>query len=282
MKKILSSLEQIANKTSKLCRKINHPKKVAFMHIPKCAGSSVMSSLRKNDTTSWAGHIDGPETRVTYAHYMANQPPKWNLEFERELYKLRQVLLINKFKKRYPIISGHVPFIHTLKETYPEYYFFTIIRSPISRFLSAFNYEIAQQKTGDTYLKLIENKGIDYAFDQYLDSERAILEGNLLSIFLSECGKQELDFKVIEEKAFRGINYFDFIGTTENIGLVTEELQKQKLIVSNIENKNVTNKKQNTTAIKTQDNLQESQKNKVKELCKIDEKLYNYLADENI
>jgi len=97
MKIILSSLEQIANKTSKLCRKINHPTKVAFMHIPKCAGSSIMSSLRKNDRMSWAGHIDGVETRVAYTHYLANQPPKWSLEFERELYKLRQALLIDKF-----------------------------------------------------------------------------------------------------------------------------------------------------------------------------------------
>ena len=192
MRKVFSSLEQFSNKTAQLCREASSPKKVAFMHIPKCAGSSIMESLRRDYKASWAGHIDGPKTRADYTYYYRkNSEPKSVLESEREVYKYRQILLIDRFQKNYPIISGHIPFLHSLKSNYPNYFFFTVIREPTSRFLSAFNFSLKKGNLGKINLKLVEEKGIDYAFDQYLASNRAILEGSLLTVFLAECGKLE-------------------------------------------------------------------------------------------
>ncbi len=234
MKSIFIHTEKVASKIGSVCGNIAHPQKVTFMHIPKCAGTSIMSSLRDKDQMSWAGHIDGPKTRTDYNQYMKRQRSKseWNLEIERELYQLRQALLIEKFNRGYPVITGHVPFIHTLKLAHPNYYFFTVVRSPISRFLSAFNYDIAQEKEGSSYLDLLKSKGIDYAFDQYIDSERAVLEGNLLIVFLGEGGKEKLDTDVIKEKAYQAIDCFDFIGLNENMKSVAEELRRKRIIKS--------------------------------------------------
>ena len=282
MNTIFASLEQIANKTSQFCKRINYPQKVAFMHIPKCAGSSIMESLRQNNKASWAGHIDGPKTRYDYTYYFReNSNIESILEFEKEVYKYRQILLIDRFQKNHPIISGHIPFLHCLKSSYPDYFFFTVIREPISRFLSAFNFSLRKGNLGTINLKLVEEKGIDYAFEKYLDLERSILEGSLLSIFLAECGKEEIELNNIEKKAYRGIDIFDCIVTSEKIDLLSEELKKRKIIKSKIGRYNVTNKAKNRFAMKTQTNLSNLQKNKLEERCYLDSKIYAFIINKS-
>jgi len=279
MKIILSNIENLTRKTSQVCRRVNYPRKVAFMHIPKCAGSSIMEALRESDKMAWEGHVDGPKTRSDYVYYyLDNQLQNSFLEVEKEIYKFRQTLLIEKFNKNYPIISGHVPFLHSLKSNYSSYFFFTVVRNPIDRFLSAFNFALQLGKLEAVNLDLVQARGIDYSFEKYLESEQAILEGNLLTLFLGEYGKEKLDFTVLEKRAYMGVTCFDFIGTSENVKEISNTLKKNKLIQHEIGKTNVT-KAINHNQVKTTQNLTNFQKNKIQELCQRDDDIYSFILD---
>ncbi|MFM6350230.1 MAG: hypothetical protein ACKPFK_34580, partial [Dolichospermum sp.] len=114
MNSIFDNIERISNYTNKLSRRMGYAKPSAFMHIPKCAGTSIMTAVRFQRKASWVGHIDRPKTRQEYiSYFFDNEGGLSVIEQEVNLYKFRQSLLIQLFKNNYPIISGHVPFLHT-------------------------------------------------------------------------------------------------------------------------------------------------------------------------
>lgn len=66
LSELYKRVERVSVSITRKCRESAYRRKVAFMHIPKCAGTSVMECIRKNNLASWSGHIDGPKTRSDY------------------------------------------------------------------------------------------------------------------------------------------------------------------------------------------------------------------------
>jgi len=269
--------ERISNRLSKICRQNNCQKKVAFMHIPKCAGTSVMESLRRNRQSSWQGHVDGPKTRADYLKYFAgetNSLSRW--EMEQCIYKYRQAILLEKFKQNAPIISGHVPFFKALKYDYPDYYFFTIVRNPIDRWISYFNFGIKRGLHENITPELITSKGISYVFDQVLDSESGFLEAHILSQFFSEPKGFEVSKMTTSSSMNLTMGMFDYIGHTENMDELRVVLCKEGIISENdlIGRHNSTRSEKYDSNIVSLHSLSSRQKFQLESLCANDCKLY--------
>ncbi|MFM6477122.1 MAG: sulfotransferase family 2 domain-containing protein, partial [Dolichospermum sp.] len=269
---IFDHIERTSNYTNKLSRRMGYAKPSAFMHIPKCAGSSIMTALRSHRKASWAGHIDGPKTRQEYINYFFDNESSLNaIEPEVNLYKFRQSLLIQLFKNNYPIISGHVPFLHTLKNKYPEYCFFTVVRNPLNRFISFFNFGLVKNQISlntQPISEILHEKGINYVFDALLDSEKGQFEANLLTIFFSECGKYSYNLEDAQKKAINGILMFDYIGITEELSKLQNYLHNENIIPKHqlIQKVNVTANLTKNTQLLSLDQLTISQKSRLEQV----------------
>lgn len=216
---VWDKVECTSNFVSKSCKELGYKRKVAFMHIPKCAGTSIMESLRKHHKTSWQGHVDGPTTRYEYINNFTSESHSQDFsELEQSIYRHRQSILLDYFRRGYPIISGHVPFLASLKSIYPNYFYFTVVRNPLSRWLSNFNFGVKKGLHKEVNYELIQQKGVDYALDKMMDSEAGLFEGNLLTLFFSEAGKFIYNFNNTKISTTLLVDIFDHIGHTENIG----------------------------------------------------------------
>lgn len=269
--------ERISYRLGNFCRKNGYRRKVAFMHIPKCAGSSIMESLRHNHKSSWDGHINGPETRMDYLKYFAEKDgssSSW--EIEQAIYKHRQTVLLEKFKIGAPIISGHVPFFKALKNDYPDYYFFTVVRNPIDRWISYFNFGIKRELHKNITLELVDSKGINYIFDQILNSEAGFIEAHTLSQFFSETISSNGVSMVDEISMDMTIDMFDYIGHAEKIDELREVLQQEKVLRKRdtIGRHNLTSSGVSSSNFVTFDSLSLKQKSQLESLCAADCKFY--------
>ena len=84
-----------------------------------------MEALRRNRKSSWQGHIDGPETRSQYMQHLCSSYEEIDfIKHEQQIYRHHQSILVDYLARGYPIINGHVPFLASLKEAYPQYFTF--------------------------------------------------------------------------------------------------------------------------------------------------------------
>lgn len=268
--------ERLSIATDRLCKRHGYQKKVAFMHIPKCAGSSIMESLRKNRPAAWQGHVDCPKTRRNYLNHLANTNSSF-IDREHAIYQYRQSLLLEKFEQGCPIISGHVPFLRSLKDSYSDYYFFTVIRNPVTRWLSYFNFCLEKDMHETISMEIVKAKGIKYALDVVMDSETGIFESRLLSLFFSESSKQQFSLNSPVPCDNHVAKMFDYIGQAENMDGVEKDLIEQKIISpgQTVGMHNITAKKRDHFVIL--ENIKLSQRKRIESLCEADLALYEMI-----
>lgn len=275
---VWDQVERTSNFTSNLCKKLAYKRKVAFMHIPKCAGTSIMQCLRRHHRTSWQGHVDGPITRLEYMKNFTNDSDSQDVsQIEHSIYRHRQSILLDYFRRGYPIISGHVPFLASLKSSYPDYFYFTVVRNPLLRWLSCFNYAVKKKFYKEITYELIDEKGVTYALDVMMDSETGFFEAKVLSLFFGEAGKfiYNLNNRKISNNNI--VHIFDYIGHTENIAKTEERLREEGIITSrsDIGMYNQSNeKKKKDKHIAYLESMTPKQRTRLENLCESDLEIY--------
>ncbi|WP_017093669.1 sulfotransferase family 2 domain-containing protein [Vibrio splendidus] len=129
---------------------ISHKHKCIFIHIPKCAGTSIEAAL---------GHFEGEEKRWYQDH--------------RSIRMYQSLANINIFKSRSNLFEAlkKIKFLKFTKQTninnlievndkqYNEYYKFTVVRNPYRRVISWYENVMRDEKTR-TYYNV--NKGISF------------------------------------------------------------------------------------------------------------------------
>ena len=125
-----------------------------FLHIQKCAGSTVRKHIEKN--------FNKDEFLLAYA----NEPP-----FINGAYNLKKYLksLTQKQKNKLKIIFGHRVF-YKMGELFPgrEIKYLTVFRSPIERMISQYNYRRMRLK------QRLPKKSIDRLKLELLDGKRIL------------------------------------------------------------------------------------------------------------
>ena len=240
----------------------------------------MMESLRRGRKLTWQGHVDGPTTRKDYLkHFYRKDQSVSFAEREQEIYRYRQALLIEHFKKGYPIISGHVPFIASLRDSYPDYFFLTVVRHPIERWLSYFNFCLKKGLHTDLDIETVRKKGISYGLDVAIESESGIFEASLLSLFFSEAGKRKLSLSAnLLEHGCSTLDVFDCIGQTRDMTSVEDRLLQEGFIKKPVEKRNVTKTAKQKSAIASLQDLSHRQKARLENLCSADLELYEKIS----
>jgi hypothetical protein len=106
------------------------PRGIVYIHVPKCGGSSFGAALRLRYLLSQASiTLNQGDPALSGEAYILSD------------YRNREAQLAALLKRRPSLITGHVRYEPRLHQTLGrDYAFVTLLRDPVARFLSHYNY----------------------------------------------------------------------------------------------------------------------------------------------
>ena len=166
--------------------------KIFFLHLPKCAGSSIHSLIAKSLFVS--------HKRI----WVATQKDVDNLE------KLTLDELLT-----YRVVGGHInyPYVRSRfpTEEWSAFYRFTILRDPLKRAISLYHY-ILRSPEHHQYQKVKE-----ITFEEFILG--GLYDGNLQCRMIAGKADWQEAFDILR-------NEFDVFGTTEQLRMIVEKICK--------------------------------------------------------
>ncbi|OOY11246.1 hypothetical protein BMG00_16085 [Thioclava marina] len=192
------------------------PQRFVFHHVPKCGGTSVGRALRKRCILSQG-------TVLPEASYRAFEAFMGQGDTERmlvDVLDLREQMLLYLMFADTRCISAHVRFSETAYERFAERYkFITILREPVSRFLS--HYAFSHGRSG-------AHAEIRERFDAFLDTPRAARLGASYVEFFSGLPKEaDLSADASIDKAIAALSRFAVVGRLDDQKGFAEAIRRE-------------------------------------------------------
>ncbi len=168
---------------------ISHEHKLIFIHIPKCAGTSIEHALGhfKGNTVSW-GAQDHRSIRMI-------EQPIWTPNIFRSRENIRELVRRSRYSRR-DIYNENNKLVLTSTE-YRDYYKFSFVRNPWARAFSWYRNVINDPRHLQTF-----GLSSDVRLDSFLDRF---------------AGVGMMQPQVYYLKNFRGDIAMDFVGKFENL-----------------------------------------------------------------
>jgi hypothetical protein len=239
--------------------------KIVFLHVPKCGGTAVNSSIRQHFLTSGVSLASPPCQKAAAIHYGLKDP------LERDYYyvlKSSELLLLYHMFIGTQYISGHFSFnpeiYHQFKN---QYRFITILRDPSRRLISQYFYN---RYKGSEHCKT------DVDLQSFVESEAGRNLGHEYVKFIGGINKAG-DYSSQEaiERAKENLSKFDAVGCLEYLTLFENHF-KEKF------NIDISVAQRNPNPIKRQDiesQLTDALKEKIEDICAPDREVYNYALE---
>lgn len=235
----------------------NNNKRLIFIHIPKSAGSSLtqsISDLYRNPLKPWRNetfHLN-PKTSADIANF-----------YNTDLLSEREKISLYAVSEKYKFIAGHFGYSPLLKKfSQNKYMFFTILRNPVDRFISEYFYNFHKQS---------DHFKIKLELDKYLDSEAAY---NSARTYLHYLGISSNGYNVNKifsiENARINIQDIDMIATLDDFNSSISNLRNFLGRNFHIPHLN------SNPAEGYLDRINTNQLKKIKNLCSIDQEIYEY------
>jgi hypothetical protein len=192
-----------------------HPQRVVFHHVPKCGGTSIGRALRKRYLLSQA--TINPEASFRAAKAMLNGAATPE-RLQADVIELRQKILIYLLNEDIRCVSAHVWFSEAAYRQFQgTYKFITVLREPMARFLS--NFDWSYQKEGD-------HGRIDQPLEGFLDSDRAARFGAMyVQYFAGLPWDADLRAPAAIQAAIRNLEKFDVIGKLQDLPRFERDVQ---------------------------------------------------------
>jgi len=241
-----------------------------FIHIPKCAGSSINSHISSR-------YSQNERLRLNHKTFGINIEKSSKMSKERVAHLVKSMSANQRDSIR--IINGHLAYfgIHELfSNKIPRY--FTFIRNPVTRTISHYNFFRSESPARQKFCKVMKNDGGIVPFEEWL--ETAVHASNYMVRFCSQSyageNLHDLDFIVNKEHLEQTKNLLNklwFVGLTESRSDM-EFIYNRLGVNFYISNKNISKK-----YFQPQD--YEKTKSLVLSKNQLDMKLYNYAIDLN-
>ncbi len=245
-------------------------KKVFFMHIPKCAGTSLGAAMRnqyitldyRKDTSIF--HFREKQSFTTTNNF-TNAPPLLSLPFSSAVRIPEIILNYMMADRRVKYISGHIPFCDIAYQTYGhDFLFVTLLRHPVERFISEYTYN-------KFHSGIHQKETASMPIEEYIETERGIAQGGQYILWLGGRvnGEEYFSDEAIA-RAKSNSNKFDVIGCLENLPKFYTQYE-QKI------GKPLVIQKKNTNPKPKNYEVSESTRKKIEKLCACDIEIYNYI-----
>lgn len=244
-------------------RAVEHllPQKFVFHHVPKCGGTSVGRALRKRYLLSQA-------TVTPEASYRAFEQMTGRTDREQmliDVLDLREQMLLYHMFEGVRGVSLHVRFSQAAFVRFSrEYKFVTIMRDPIARFLSHYNW---------SYDKPEAHARIEEDFETFLDTDRAARLGATFVEYY--CGlPKEADIRSDQavQAATENLKKFSVVGDLADLSKFEQDIKKSLGVRVKIKHENKGTAKRKFIRVS---DLTTSQTEKVKALCAPDIAVYH-------
>lgn len=179
---------------------------VVFVHVPKCAGTSVENALR--GLYRFSRVVIHPEISFTAASLgAANEMSRHDLLNRAS--RFRQMLLPYHLATGVKCITGHAPLAQGVIDSYrSSHRFVTVLRDPVERFISHYSFSYKSRHHGR----------IDEPLQAFLDTPRAQATGVLFLEYFSETVPGErYEFATAIQKAKENLEKMAVVGFVEEL-----------------------------------------------------------------
>lgn len=157
---------------------LNRYPRIVFVHVPKCAGSSVRDSLYD---AVYPGLLRS--TRA-YCEIDVVASVSAGKLLGLDAMTCRRAVLIHALSDPFSrFVSGHIFADPAMVEQFSHWRFITVLREPTSRFISAYVF--------NRYRPFVPSK-IECNFEDFLKTDRAYLEGSRMTQYFSGMSAREL------------------------------------------------------------------------------------------
>ncbi|MCI5047548.1 MAG: sulfotransferase family protein [Aquisalinus sp.] len=236
-----------------------HARGIVFVHVPKCAGTSVENALRRHYRLS--RYMIDPETSFSASRLYGEQEQHARLGQASEL---RRHLLHYALATGYKCITGHAPLgPHTIRAAADSHDFITVLRDPIERFHSHLRFNQTEQSG---------HGRIEMPVEAFLKTPRAKVMGNLYGKYFSGL-PMSADFSGDEAIALskQQLEQFQVVGFLDQLAGFSEK-------VSDLMGKTFQpghDNRTNSNAPQTKDSLS-MHCEEIKNLCRADIEIYTW------
>jgi hypothetical protein len=256
-------------------------KKIFFLHIPKCAGSSLTNAVVKN-YISLNLREDSKIIRMQ-AEVVANarqilsdeNSSEYSVADDCSVRIPEYLLLYFMGLEKVKFITGHVPFSDmAYSKFHHQYSFITILRDPVSRWLSEYTF--------NKFKKSMHRKQTaDMGIEEYINSKVGKEQGRQYVLFLGgRVNSKDYISKTAIERAINNLNKFSVIGCVENMQDFTDRYYQRFGMKLNIENKNVNPRPKEWEEKNFTDDIRRKVENICEADCEIYYRMQQYLKNE--
>ncbi|MEW8400368.1 MAG: sulfotransferase family 2 domain-containing protein [Candidatus Thiodiazotropha sp.] len=235
------------------------PQRVVFHHVPKCGGTSVGRALRRRYLLS-QGTVT-PESSFRAFEAFSGRDDREQMLVD--VLDLREQMLLYLLYEDVRCVSLHVRFSEPAHNMFREKYkFITILREPVSRFVSHYFWSHGKQHA---------HARIDEPIEEFIETERAKKLGATYAEFF--CGlPKDVDFTSDDaiEAAISNLKKFDVVGRLNDLPAFADNIKRQLGVNLRIGHEN--RSRRSSTEVKSA--ISPEIKQKIEELCRPDIKIW--------
>lgn len=231
------------------------PQRVIFHHVPKCGGTSVGRALRRRYLLSQGTVTPESSFRAFKAFTKQNDREKMLVD----VLDLREQMMLYLLFEDIRCVSLHVRFSKSAYDIFREKYkFITILREPVSRFISHYFWSHGKPNA---------HARIEESIDKFIQSERARRMGAIYSEFFNGLNK-ETDIRSTDaiQSAIQNLNKFDVVGRLDDLKAFSIEVKKSLGLQLRIGHEN----RSRRSSLEVKKVVSPDVKNKIAELCQPD------------